>query len=49
MVEQNAHEVLEFANRAYVLASGVLQFSGTAEALRNSGDVMEMYLGLEGH
>jgi branched-chain amino acid transport system ATP-binding protein len=49
VVEQNAHEVLEFANRAYVLASGVLQFSGTAEALRNSGDVMEMYLGLEGH
>lgn len=49
VVEQNAHEVLEFADRAYVLASGSLQFAGTAEALRSSGDVMEMYLGLERH
>lgn len=49
LVEQNAAEVLEFADRAYVLASGALQFTGTAGALRESGDVMEMYLGLEGH
>lgn len=49
VVEQNAHDVLEFADRAYVLASGSVQFSGTAEALRQSDDVMEMYLGLEGH
>ncbi len=49
VVEQNAGEVLEFADRAYVLASGAMQFSGTAEDLRHSGGVMEMYLGLEGH
>jgi branched-chain amino acid transport system ATP-binding protein len=49
VVEQNAGEVLEFADRAYVLASGAMQFSGTAEDLRQSGGVMEMYLGLEGH
>ena len=49
VVEQNAGEVLEFADRVYVLASGTMQFAGTAEALRHSGDVMEMYLGLEGH
>jgi len=48
LVEQNAAEVLEFADRAYVLASGALQFAGTAGALRQSGDVMGMYLGLEG-
>lgn len=48
VVEQNAADVLEFADRAYVLASGSMQFAGTAEALRRSDDVMEMYLGLEG-
>lgn len=49
VVEQNAGEMLEFADRAYVLASGSMQFAGTAEALRHSDGVMEMYLGLEGH
>lgn len=49
VVEQNANEVLEFADRAYVLASGSLKFSGSAQELLKSGDVMEMYLGLEGH
>jgi len=49
VVEQNAGEVLEFADRAFVLSSGALQFAGTAEALRESDDVMEMYLGLAGH
>jgi len=49
VVEQNAGDVLEFADRAYVLASGSMQFAGTTEALRESGDIMEIYLGLEGH
>lgn len=49
IVEQNAGDVLEFADRAYVLASGSMVFSGTARALLESGDVMDMYLGLEGH
>ena len=47
VVEQNAGDVLEFADRAFVLASGAMQFAGTAKALRETGDVMEMYLGLE--
>lgn len=49
VVEQNAHEALQFADRAYVVASGTLVFSGTAAELKASGDIMEMYLGLEGH
>lgn len=49
VVEQNAVEVLEFADRAYVLSSGAMQFAGTAAELRGSESVMEMYLGLEGH
>ena len=49
IVEQNASEVLEFADRAYVLSTGSIVFSGTANELKKSGGVMEMYLGLEGH
>jgi len=48
IVEQNANEALSLANSAYVVASGALVFSGTASALKASGEVMEMYLGLEG-
>jgi branched-chain amino acid transport system ATP-binding protein len=48
VVEQNVHEALAFADRAYVVASGKLVFAGTAAELQASGDVMEMYLGLEG-
>ncbi len=49
LVEQNANEALDLANRAFVLASGSLVFGGTAAELKASGDVMEMYLGLDGH
>ncbi|MBO6554299.1 MAG: ABC transporter ATP-binding protein [Roseitalea sp.] len=49
IVEQNASEVLEIADRAYVLSTGSIVFSGTANELSNSGGVMELYLGLEGH
>ena len=49
LVEQNAHEALDLADRAYVVSSGELVFKGTASDLKSSGDVMEMYLGLEGH
>jgi branched-chain amino acid transport system ATP-binding protein len=48
VVEQNVHEALAFADRAYVVASGKPVFAGTAAELQASGDVMEMYLGLEG-
>lgn len=49
VVEQNANEALELANHAFVVASGSLVFAGSAADLKASGDVMEMYLGLEGH
>ncbi|MDX1742434.1 MAG: ABC transporter ATP-binding protein [Ruegeria sp.] len=49
IVEQNANDVLEFADRAYVLSAGTQVFSGTSAELKQSGDIMEMYLGLEGH
>ncbi|MBL8846209.1 MAG: ABC transporter ATP-binding protein [Hyphomicrobium zavarzinii] len=49
LVEQNANEALELADSAYVIASGSLVFGGKAADLKASGEVMEMYLGLEGH
>lgn len=49
LVEQNASEALELADSAYVIASGALVFGGKAADLKASGEVMEMYLGLEGH
>lgn len=49
LVEQNASEALTLADSAYVVASGSLVFGGAAADLKSSGDVMEMYLGLEGH
>jgi len=49
LVEQNANEALDLADSAYVIASGSLVFGGKAADLKASGEVMEMYLGLEGH
>ena len=45
VVEQNAHEALKFADRAYILSSGNLEFAGTAEELRTSADLMKAYIG----
>ena len=45
LVEQNAHEALAIAERAYLLHSGRLSFSGPAEALRGSSELMDRYLG----
>jgi branched-chain amino acid transport system ATP-binding protein len=45
VVEQNAHEVLKFADRAYILSTGNLEFSGSAEELRTSADLMKAYIG----
>lgn len=47
LVEQNIHEALEIADKAFVLASGSLVFGGTAAQLKASGDVMDIYLGME--
>ena len=45
VVEQNAQEALKFADRAYILSSGNLEFAGTAKELRTSADLMKAYIG----
>jgi len=45
MVEQNAAMALQIAHRAYVLQTGVVVLSGTAEELRRNADIRHAYLG----
>jgi branched-chain amino acid transport system ATP-binding protein len=46
LVEQNIHEALELADRAYVMASGRIEVEGTAAELRGLGLELERaYLG----
>lgn len=45
LVEQNARLALSIADRAYVLESGVITLSGTANELLNDDRVREAYLG----
>ena len=46
LVEQNVAQSLEIAGRAYVLENGLIQFSGTPDALLASDDLRRAYLGL---
>ncbi len=46
VVEQNAHEALLFADRAYVLSTGQIRFEGAAGELAGSEDLMAHYLGI---
>ena len=45
LVEQNAHMALRIAHRGYVLESGRLALSGTAQELEGNPRVREAYLG----
>ena len=45
LIEQNAKVALSFAHRGYVLDTGEIKTSGTAEALRNDPEVKKAYLG----
>jgi branched-chain amino acid transport system ATP-binding protein len=45
LVEQNAAQALEIAHRGYVLEAGKVALEGTAEQLRLSERVREVYLG----
>ncbi len=45
MVEQNANMALQIAHRAYVLQTGRVVLSGTAEELRQNPLIREAYLG----
>lgn len=46
LVEQNARMALQVANRGYVLQSGVVVLSDTAEKLRANEMVKKVYLGI---
>jgi branched-chain amino acid transport system ATP-binding protein len=45
LVEQNAQKALQVADRGYVMETGSIVMSGSAEALLSSEDLREAYLG----
>lgn len=45
LVEQNARKALQIAHRAYVLQSGYITHSGTAQDLQKDESIIEAYLG----
>ncbi len=47
LVEQNAHMALQFADRGYVLQTGEIVLSDTADGLRQNPMVQKAYLGME--
>ena len=47
LVEQNARAALTVADRGYVLQTGEITLSGTAESLRNDVSVQKAYLGID--
>ena len=47
LVEQNAHMALQIANRGYVLQTGEIVLSDSAEGLRQNEMVQKAYLGME--
>jgi branched-chain amino acid transport system ATP-binding protein len=47
LVEQNAHVALQVAGRGYVLQTGEIVLSDTADGLRENAMVQKAYLGME--
>lgn len=47
LVEQNARMALQVADRGYVMQTGEIVLSGTAEDLRTNEMVRKAYLGIE--
>jgi branched-chain amino acid transport system ATP-binding protein len=47
LVEQNARMALKVANRGYVMQTGEIVLSGSAETLRSNEMVQKAYLGIE--
>jgi branched-chain amino acid transport system ATP-binding protein len=45
LVEQNAHQALQIADRAYVMERGKIALSGTGQELLNMPEVQRTYLG----
>ena len=48
LVEQNVHQALDVADRAYVLETGRIMLEGPAEMLRHDPKVEQSYLGVGG-
>jgi branched-chain amino acid transport system ATP-binding protein len=48
LVEQNVHQALEVADRAYVLETGRVTLEGAADVLRHDPKVEQSYLGVGG-
>jgi len=48
LVEQNVHQALDVADRAYVLETGRIMLDGPAETLRQDPKVEQSYLGVGG-
>lgn len=46
LVEQNANQALQIADRGYVLENGKITISGSAESLIKNQDIQKAYLGL---
>jgi len=46
-VEQNVNRTLQEADRAYILETGRVALSGTAENLRNNAEVKKAYFGID--
>lgn len=45
LVEQNARMALSIADRAYVIENGKFEIEGTSDELRNSEEIIKLYLG----
>ena len=45
MVEQNAHMALSIAHRGYVIETGKVVLSGSAQELQESDELKQAYLG----
>ena len=48
LVEQNVHQALDVADRAYVMETGRITLDGAAEVLRRAPKVEQSYLGVGG-
>lgn len=46
IAEQNIYDVLQIAQRAYIMEQGVIRASGSAEEILKSGEIRAMYLGI---
>ena len=45
LVEQNAYDALELANRGYVMVNGDIKLSDTSKKLLTNGEMKKAYLG----